>query len=142
MVSIMTNQIINSSNYLRTSREFPEDIHQLSVEVNKTYIDIANVVNNRTIGIFPTSARAQNGEIWYLPKNTKFTGLRRVYPFTTAGNIPHGLNIDGLIFTKCSGSYTDGTNWYGAYFASDTIVAAQVTFYITPTNIVIQSGAG
>ncbi len=129
--------------YLRTSREFPEDLRQLTVELNKTYLDIANTVNCRTIGLFPTTRPAINGEEWYINNNQKQQGFRQIYPFTAIGNIPHTLNFNSIsMFTKSSGSFTDGTNYYGAIYASNVAIAGQISFYITPTNIVVLSGAG
>ena len=152
------NNTINRVPYLRTSREFPEELHQLSVEVNRSYVDIAAAVNNRTIGLFPTSRPAINGESWFInPQNpTGFNsqrqqGLRQVYPFTATGTIPTGISFNSVNrFTKPSGSFTDGTNYYGAIYASNVAIAGQVTFYIVPSpvlnpttfNIVIIAGGG
>jgi hypothetical protein len=129
--------------YLRTSRQFPDDDPQsLSVEVNKAYLDTANAVNARTIAVFPSAVQGVTGEVWYFG-GLKFQGLRRIYPFTSSVNIPHGLNYGSISqFTKCSGSFTDGTNWYGAIYGSNTAIAGQVSFYVTPTNIVILAGSG
>lgn len=143
------SSIINQSPFLRTARKFPEDLHMLALEVDKTYIDIANAVNNRTIGLFPTTRPAINGESWFLTKNQRQQGFRQVYLFEATGNVPHGIPFDDVsYFTNCFGSYTDGTNWYGVIFGSNVAIAGQVSFYITPTtssasgNIVILSGAG
>jgi hypothetical protein len=147
----MSSNIANQVSYLRTSRNFPEDPKQLVVEVNKSYVDIANSVNSRTMGLFPTGMAAINGEQWFMPsvnnqgmnQPLKHQGLRQVYIFTATGNIPHGLNFKSIsMFTKPSGSFTDGTNYYGAIYASNVAIAGQVTFYITPTNIVVLAGVG
>lgn len=140
----MTSQVVNQVAFLRTSRDFPEEAIALSMEVDRTYVDIANAVNSRTIGLFPTNGSAVGGESWFLVNNKKQQNFRQVYAFTAAGNIPHGLKWSSISkFTKPTGSYTDGTNWYGAIYSGNTIaIAGLVTFYITPTNIVILSGAG
>ena len=57
---------INVTPYLRTSRSFPKDIDLLQVEVDKSYIDIAQKVNDRSIGIYPTNRPAITGDTWYL----------------------------------------------------------------------------
>jgi len=138
----MSSNIINQVSYLRTSRNFPQDIKELTVELNKSYIDTANAINCRTIGIFPTDRPAIGGEGWYITSQ-KQQNLRQIYTFTASGNIPHGINTKNISqFTKCSGSYTDGTNWYGTIFGTSTAIAGEVSFYITPTNIVVLSGAG
>jgi len=141
----MTANVVNQVAYLRTSREFPEEIHQLTVEVNKAYIDIANTVNNRTISIFPTNRPAITGESWFF-NNQRQQTLRQFYPFTSTANIAHGITFTNISqFTRLYGQYTDrppGTNWYGLIAGSNVAIAGQVSFYITPTDIVFLVGAG
>ena len=94
--------------YLRTSRKFPEDITQMSLEMNRAYVDIANAVNNRTISIFPSTRSVVTGESWFYNKDQKQQTLRQVYPFgaIAAGaelDIPH--NITNFVqFTKIYGT--------------------------------------
>jgi hypothetical protein len=131
---------IQQSPYLRNQRNFPhDDIQKLTVEIDKSYIDIAQKVNARVIGIFANNFQIVTGEEWYLNgQPTPQQGLRQVYQFTGAGSIPHGINFSTVSFVSHPfGSYTDGTNWYGAIYASSTAIGGQVTFYITPTNIVV-----
>lgn len=75
----------NNSNqvpFLRTSREFPEeDIHQLTVEIDRAYLDISNAVNARTIGIFTVNRSSVTGESWFLSSNRRQQSQREVYPF-------------------------------------------------------------
>ncbi len=139
----MTIDVINQNPYLRTSRNFPLDLGELSVEINKSYIDIANAVNNRTISLFPTTRAAITGESWFLVNNRRQQSMRQVYTFTSTAAIAHGLNFvqfDG--FTRLFGQFTDGTNWYGLIAGSNVAIAGQVSFYIGPTNITFLSGAG
>ncbi len=134
----MTTEVINKVPFLKKSRIYPKEINSLSEELNITYVDVANAVNDRTIGLFPTNRPAINGEAWFLAGITKQQALRQVYTFESAGAIPHGINFDSLThFTKCYGAYTDDTNWYGLIFGSSTAIAGQVSFYIDSTNIVI-----
>ena len=64
----ITNQVPN----LRTSRHFPSDNpDQLSIELEKAYIDIANAVNNRTIGLYPSNRPSGTGNSYYISKNQK-----------------------------------------------------------------------
>jgi hypothetical protein len=136
----MSSQITNQVAYLRTTRSFPLESENLSLEMNKSYVDVANAVNSRTIGLYPVNTSAISGEQWFITSNQKQQGLRQVYTSGSTGSVPHGLNLQFIDrFTKCQGSWTDGTNWYGAIFSSSTNIPNQVTFYITPTNIVIQS---
>lgn len=143
MVGVMTNNVINQVPYLRTSRNFPTEIGQLTVEINKAYVDIANAVNNRTISIFPTIFPAVNGESWFLTANQRQQALRQVYSFTSTTSIPHHIQVlDPSQFVRGFGSYTDGSLSYGLIFGSNTPIAGQISFYITSTNIVFLSGAG
>jgi hypothetical protein len=139
------SNIANQSPYLIASRLFPEDTKQLSEELNKSYLDSANAINTRTIGIFAKGNSVITGQTWFLQGgNQKQQVLRQVYTFTAAGNIPHDLQTSAISsFTPmCAGEFTDGTNWYGAMFGSNVAIAGQVSFYVTPTNIVVLSGAG
>jgi len=136
--------IVNQAAFLKTSRNFPQDPHQLSVEINKTYVDIANSVNTRTIGLFPTSKPAINGEEWFVSGNQKQQGLRQVYPFTgpTSLAIPHGIKLADIDrFVRMYGTFTDGTFWYSLPFVSVVDVKAQVSFYVDGANIQIYSGS-
>ncbi len=138
----MSANVVNQVAFLRTSRNFPTDIDQLAVEVNKSYVDISNAVNNRTISIFTQNRPAINGESWFL-NNLRKQALRQIYTFTSTGNIPHGINFNSVFqFTKPSGSFTDGTNYYGVIYGSNIAIAGQVSFFITPTNIVVLAGIG
>lgn len=140
----MSTNLIQQSPYLRTSRNFPFEQQPLIIELTRSYIDIASKINDRTIGIYPTTKGAITGDAWYVTKDQKQQTFRQVYPFTATGNIAHGLTTANLsTFTpNCYGSFTDGTNWYGAIFASNTAIAGQVSFYVTSTNIVVLGGAG
>lgn len=136
--------IVNQSPYLRTSRDFPEDSHQLSVELERTYIDIAGRVNDRIIGIYPTNRPAVTGSSYYLSGQTRQQELRQVYTFTSTSSITHGINvIDPSQFTLCYGSYTNGTNSFGLIFGnSGGTIPNNISFYITSTQIVFQVDAG
>jgi len=138
------NNVVNTMPYLRTTRDFPIELEELSSEINRAYLDIAQKMNDRTIGLFPTTRSAVNGEAWYIVKNQKQQAFRQVYPFTAVGNIPHGIVFANTVerFTKCQGSFTDGTNFYGVIYASNVPIVGQISFYITPTNIVVLAGAG
>lgn len=139
----MTSNVVNQIAYLRTSREFPEEIHQLTVEINKSYIDTAAAVNNRVIGIFPTTRPAITGESWFIRNNQRQQTLRQVYTFTATTAITHGITvIDPSQFTQCYGSYTDGTNSFGLIFGTSGAIPNQISFYVTATQIVFVVGAG
>lgn len=139
----MSTNVISDSPFLRTSRSFPEEAQPLAVEINRSYVDIAQKVNDRVIGFFSTNRPAQTGESWFITSQRQ-RSLRQLYLFTAAGNIPHGINWQSvaLISPRSYGTFTDGTNWYGAIYASNTAIAGQVSFYVTNTNIVVLSGGG
>jgi hypothetical protein len=142
----MTANVTNQVAFLRTSRNFPPDLNQLSIETNLAYVDIANKVNSRTIGIFTRNVASLNGEDWFVnTTNQKQQGFRRVYPFgaiTGATNIAHGLNIPIIQIVRIFGTFTNGTNWYPLPYVDVVAANNQVNVIVTPTNIVITPGAG
>ena len=90
------NNVVNHMPYLRTSREFPEELSQLAIQANKSYVDVANAVNLRTIGIFPTNRPAITGNSYFL-STLRNQSLRQIFTFTTiaAGatlTIPYTVN--------------------------------------------------
>ena len=120
------------------------DAQALSVEIDRSYVDIANAVNNRTIGLFPVNKPIATGEYWYMSgSNVRQQTVRQVFYFTSTTSITHNImNIIPGQFTKCLGSYTDGTNTYGLIFGTNVAVVGQILFYITSTQIVFVVGAG
>ena len=139
----MSTNIVNQTAFLRTSREYPEEVHQLSFEVNKTYVDVAIAVNSRIIGIFPKNRPAITGEAWFFT-TVKQQTFRQLFSFTTTTAITHGIKniLPGKFTHNTGGSYTDGTNSFGLFYASSVAIAGQITFYITSTQIVFLVGAG
>jgi hypothetical protein len=139
----MSTQISTNASFLRTSRDFPEEMHGLAREVNKSYIEIADRVNTRVIGLYTVTRASITGESWYLLNNQKQQTFRQVFIFTSTASINHGIQIiDKNQFTLCSGSYTDGTNSYGLPFGTSTTTPGLITFFISPTQIVFSLGAG
>lgn len=125
------NNVINQVAYLRTSREFPEDLHQLTVEVNKTYIDIANAVNERIIAIFPTNRPAITGGSWFLSKNQRQQSFRQVYIFTSTADINIGFKLSSIAEpSDFYGQYLSGTSWFGLIPATTVAIPGQITFYL------------
>lgn len=137
------NGTINNNPYLRTSRLFPEEIGQLVVELNRSYTDISNNVNNRTIGLFPVNRQAIGGESWYVLNNQKQQNIRQVYAFADPTiTIPHNINLSSLTnFVRIWGTFFDGTNWQTLPYV-DIVAANQIKISVNATNIVITKGAG
>lgn len=133
----MNANIVNRSPYLRASREYPLEIPDLVQEINKAYLDTANAINERVIGIYPINRPAITGNSYFFKGKTKQQSLRQIYSFTGAGSIPHGINILSVygISPNTYGSYQDAANnWYGAIYAGSVPVVDQVSFYITPNS--------
>lgn len=140
----MSTNVSNPVAFLRTSREFPEEIHQLTVEVNKAYVDIANTVNARTIGVYTVNRPSVTGDSFFLDGVPRQQCLRQVYSFTSTSSINHGIsNVSPGQFINCYGSYTDGTNSFGLIFGtSGGTIPNQISFYVTSSQIVFQVDAG
>lgn len=131
------------SAYLRVQRTFPGEAQPLSVELSKAYVDIASAVNKRTIGVF-ANAPLVTGNSWFLTgSSSRQQTLRQVFTFTAAGSIPHGINVANIAgFVAIYGTFTNGTNWYPLPYVDVTAANNQVNVIVTPTNVVITSGAG
>lgn len=140
----MTQNItINQVPYLRTQRNFPNNFPRLTEEIDLAYVDIANAVNSRVIGLFPTSKIAITGESWFITNNRKQQSQRQVFSFTAAGAFNH--NIGNALQTVSPNSYgqvTDGTNWFGVIFGSSVAIAGQYSFFVNTTQVTVLAGAG
>lgn len=132
---------IQISPFLQEQRKFPtNNLSDLAFQNDLAYVDIAQAVNYRTIGIYPPNFALATGEKWFINHGSSYQqSLRQIYSFSGAGNIAHGINWSEVSFIspKSQGTYTDGTNWYGVIYASSGGIANQVTFYVDNTNIVV-----
>lgn len=140
----MTANITNQQGFLRTSRNYPPELSQLAVEVSKSYIDVANAVNIRVIGLFAINKATVGGESWFLTNNQRQQNLRQVYKFAD-GNlvIPHGLNLKTLTnFVRIWGTFFDGVRWQTLPYVDVLNVTNQITVNVDVTNINIIKGAG
>lgn len=141
------HNVINTVPYLRTSRNFPEELEQLTVEINKSYIDIANAVNQRTIALFPANRPALTGESWFVNRNQRQETFRQVYPFTTntgSVTIAHGITFEDMAgFTRIYGTAVDATPiWYPLPYVDDASATNQISITVDSMNINVSSGAG
>jgi hypothetical protein len=139
----MSTNIGNKSPYLRTSREFPEDAHDLAVELSKAYLDISNNVNSRTIGNYATVPMI-TGNTWNtVGGNNKRQSLRQVYTFTSAGSINHNIRVADIGgFVNIYGTFTDGTIWYPLPYVNVVNATDQISLTVSATQIVITAGGG
>lgn len=141
----MSSNIINQASYLRTQRNFPEQIPLLMEEIDLAYVDIANAVNNRIIGLYPIDKTAINGEAWYIANNRKQQGMRRVYTFSATGAFNHDLgnSLQQVSPRSYGQAYDSATgNWYGVIFGSSVAIAGQYSFFVNATQITVLAGAG
>jgi len=145
----MSSNNLTQVSYLRSSREFPEDIHLLSVQISKSYIDIANAVNLRTIGVFPKNTFVLTGESWFLTSSRQ-QSLRQIYTFSTINpgvpiSIPY--RTDGLTqFSRIYGTCITAVPDYRPIPFASVTANANIEIKVVPTsnttgNIVITSGA-
>ena len=142
------NNVLSKSSFLRTSRNFPPDLHQLTVEVNRSYTEIANTVNNRVIGFFTVNRSTVTGENWFITQNKRQQGLRQVYRWDdtmlvgTTITISHGIDFLSLTnIVRIWGTFFDGTSWQTLPFVSVTLITNQITVAVNATDIVITKGA-
>jgi hypothetical protein len=136
---------LQMSPYLPRQRNFPNDnVQALGTELDKSYLEIASRVNERTIGLYAVNFPSITGNKYYINMNSqRQQSLRQLYTFTTTAAIPHGISfptIDRIV--NMYGDFTDGTNWYGLIAGSNVAIAGQISFYLDPTNINFLLGAG
>lgn len=135
------NNVVNQIPYLRTSRDFPEEIHQLTVEINKTYVDIANAVNNRIISIFPVKRPALTGESWFLKENFRQQTFRQVYNITSYTNFNHNIDTSSIaLFTVIRGMGFNGTNYFPIPFVNGSDPTGQVEIFANSSQVKFVAG--
>jgi len=133
--------ILQKSPYLDTQITFEEDVE---VTLDKAYVDIANRVNERTIGLHAINTQVITGNKYFLSNQTQSVqSLRQIYLFTAAGSYNHGIDTTQIIdFVTISGTLYDGTNWYPLPVVSTSGFTNQVSLRVTPTQIIITTGGG
>ncbi len=133
--------ILNTSPLLRSQRDFPKDNMQaLTVELDKAYIDIAQKVNDRMIGLFALDTQLPNGNIYYFQgSSSRRGGLRKMFNFTASGSIEHEINFSSVYSPiQIYGQYTDDSGtYYGIISGSTTSISGQVSAYIDDTYLYI-----
>jgi len=135
--------------YLPTSRKFPvQNPVQLEPELIKSYIDVAQAVNIRTIGIFE-NLQIVTGERWFSGDASnallKRQSYRKAFTFAaisagTSSSILHGIT-NVTAFTRIYGTcITDIPDYRPLPYASVT-ANANIELKVTPTQITISVGA-
>lgn len=123
--------IINATPFLREARSFPEDIKDLSFQSSKAYLETANGINQRTIGIYPVNKSAITGNGYYF-SSQKQMGLRQMYAFTSTSNINLGFKLNTLSnIIQMYGTYTDSTSYFGLIAGTSVAIAGQISFFVT-----------
>ena len=131
------------SPYLPRQRNMPtENAQALGVELDKTYIEIAQRVNERVIGIYSTNTYTVTGETWYLTgQSNKQQSVRQVYQITSLTSFNHGINfVNVSTFTKITGIGFDGTNYYPLPYVDGATTTGSVGLKVSPTQVVISVG--
>ncbi len=149
MSNPVTTDTLQRGAFLRTTRNFPEDLHQLTVEVNQSYTEVASAVNNRTVGFFIANRATVTGENWFVPQQNGVSsqrqqGIREVYSWDDSNlTIQHGLQFLSLSnFVRIWGTFFDGTNWQTLPYVDVTNATNQINVKVNSTNIVITKGGG
>jgi hypothetical protein len=140
----MTVNPVQTTPYIDSTRKFTQDPALLENVLSKMYVDVANGVNSRVIGIYE-QASSITGEKWFSDNssniNTKRQTQRRVYQFSDATlTFNHGLT--GVTsYTRIYGTFTDGTVSYPLPYVNPT-AANQVGVSVTATQVVVTKGGG
>lgn len=158
----MTLKVINDGQFLKASRDFPEDNQAMRMELNKAYLDIASNVNTRVIGTFsvtpvvtsnsdPTQGTsyaqpAITGEKWFISGRNQ-QSLRQVYQITTtimnAYSFTHGIDFDDVnFFTVIRGIGFDSTSYYPIPYVSTVAAGDQMGIFVDPQKVNLTFGAG
>lgn len=141
----MNSSLQTQNNFLRTSREFPSNLENLTLELDKSYVDIANAVNVRTIGVFPINRPTVTGESFFLVSNQRQQSLRQVFKIgaiapgatlTTPYSI-NGFSQFSRIYGTCITNVPDNRP---IPYASVT-ANANIELRVTSTNIIVSVGA-
>lgn len=137
---------VNQAPFLQNVRKFPQDLDGLQSEASKSYIDIANAVNLRSIAIFESSA-VTTGEKWFKSisdanPQVKSQSLRKVFPITDSTlTQTHSLGTITRI-TRIYGAAQNSTNYFPLPYVDVTNVNNQIAIILSTTQLVVTKGAG
>lgn len=139
--------------FLQTSRKFSKDPVELEPVLSKTYSEVAQAVNFRTIGLFETNQITIGDKYFNTgdPQNRR-SAFRKTFPFgaIAAGatlTILHG--ITGIVelvhfYGNCitDASVFPNAKYESLPFVSVTAATEQINLYANDTIITIINGAG
>jgi hypothetical protein len=143
---------INQVAYLKSSREFPPEINQIAKILTRSYVEIANAINTRTIGLFPSNRPAITGNAYFFTdpvtptsySNQKQQSLRQVYVFSATTPIPHGIDFNQVSYIGAMyGQFLSVNRWCGLIPGTTVAIPGQISFNIGSSNInfVVDAGA-
>lgn len=137
--------------FLREQRNFPrDDMKELSRQTDQSYVDIAQKMNARTIGVYATNFPLINGETWYLTgDNKKQQAMRQVYPLGAIGtnspiSIATGLKKGSYsMITRLWGMAVTSVDYRPLPYVSSSAVTGQtdMRFDVASGNIVGFNGS-
>lgn len=142
------------SPYLITSRVFPIDSGKLEPILSKMYFEVAQAVNNRTIGIF-NKFQVVTGERWFNSGNPTVKDFdvtqqpqtyRQVYTFgaiVAGANLSFAHNITGVTqFTRIYGTCITTTPDYRPIPFADVVAATgSIAVIADNVNVTVYNGA-
>ena len=135
----MSTPVSNKTPYVRTYRKFPEDPKNLVIELTRGWIETANAINNRVIGIVSTDPTV-TGKAYYF-NGQKFQSISQLFPISNSSlTINHGISNFSQMVVQ-TGWFTDGTIWYPLPYVDVTNVTNQVKVSTTSSQILVVKGA-
>lgn len=145
----MTAPISIQKAYLPNTRSFPGNITLLTDDLSKSYIEIAQAVNFRTIGIFD-KFQVVTGERWFNDADnlSKRQTYRQVYtipasqlPILPAANATFAHNIQGLVtFTRMYGTCITDTPDYRPIPYASVAANNNIDLRVAGANIIVANG--
>lgn len=136
----MTTPISNKTPFVRTFRKFPTDDKQsLATELTRGWIETANAVNSRVIGIVSTDPGI-TGKTYFF-NGQKFQSIFQLFPISDSNlTISHGISNFSQMAVQ-SGWFTDGSIWYPLPYVDVTNVTNQVMVTTNATQILVVKGS-
>jgi hypothetical protein len=135
------NENTQKSPFLPLQRNFlHKNTNDLTVVLDKSYVEIASRVNERSIGIYAPGNAITTGDKYYMQGQPE-SSQRCLYMVSSAPTtIPHNIDMQNInVITKMYGQYTDGTSWYGLIADDNKGITNQITFSLDQTNINVLS---